>query len=324
MTVRWGVAGPGHIARKFAEGMRLVDDGEIVAVASRSMDRADRFGDEFDVSRRYADHRLLAEDPEVDIVYVATPHARHHAETVRFLEAGKHVLCEKPLALNASQATDMRDTARRQHRFLMEAMWSRFLPAYRTLRDVLDQNRIGTPLLVEADFGFRMAVDPNHRLFDRQQGGGALLDLGIYPVQLATLVLGIPDRVTADGHVGDTGVDESVAAILGYPGEQLAVAKASIRTPMACTARIAGTGGIIDIPAFMHRPSWIDLTIDGRTERLDASFEGEGLRFQVHEVHRCLADGRRESPVMPLDETVAIAGLLDEVRSQIGMTYPGE
>ncbi len=324
MTVRWGVVGPGSIARQFADGMRLVDDGVIGAVASRSMDRADAYADEFGIARRYADPRALADDPEVDVVYVATPHARHHPDAMLFLEAGKHVLCEKPLALNASQATAMVDAARDAGVFLMEALWSRFLPGYGVVADLLDRGRIGAPLLVEADFGFRRDVDPGHRLFDPVLGGGALLDLGIYPVQLATLVLGPPERVTADGHVGETGVDESVVAVLGYPAGRTALVKASIRIPMACTARIAGTAGTISIPAFMHRPTCIDLAREGRVERIDASYEGEGLRFQVHEVHRCLAEGRTESTVVPLDESVAIATVLDAVRAQIGVSYPGE
>ncbi|HEY5886111.1 MAG TPA: Gfo/Idh/MocA family oxidoreductase [Acidimicrobiales bacterium] len=324
MTVRWGVAGPGAIATSFAQGMTMVDGGEITAVASRSLERADGYADRFGVVARYDSYEALAEDTEVDAVYVATPHARHEADTLLFVEAGKHVLCEKPFALNARQARRMVDAARAQGVFCMEAMWSRFLPAYRALVDLLGEGRIGEPLQVEADFGYRTPVVPEDRHFDLHQGGGALLDLGIYPVQLCTLVLGLPDGVSAEGVIGTTGVDEQVAAVLHHRGDTLGVVKAALRVPLACTARIAGTDGWIEVPAFMHCPEWLE--VSGRTgpERIDADYDGEGLRFEVDAVHRCLAEGLTESPVMALDETVAIAGVLDDIRAQIGVVYPGE
>jgi predicted dehydrogenase len=327
-TVRWGVAGPGGIATRFAEAMRLAAGGEIAAVASRSIERADAFADRFDVPTRYGDYEALAADPGVDVVYVATPHSRHEADTISFVAAGKHVLCEKPLALNARQARRMADAARARGVFLMEAMWSRFLPAYRALAGVLGERRIGEPLLVEADFGFRLPVMPEHRLFAPHLGGGALLDLGIYPIQLCSLVLGAPDRVVADGAVGETGVDEQVAAVLHHAGGALGVVKAAIRVSMACAARISGSDGWIDLPPFMHCPD--SISVGGPSagphgpHRIDGAYEGDGLRFQIDEVHRCLAGGLTESPVMPLDESVTIAGTLDAVRAELGISYPGE
>jgi predicted dehydrogenase len=320
--IRWGVCGPGGIAARFAEAMTLVDDGEIVAVASRSVERADAYADRFGVPRRYGSYAALADDPDIDAVYVATPHARHEADTLAFVAAGRHVLCEKPLALDAGQAARMVEAARAQGVFLMEAMWSRFLPAYRALADVLADGRIGDPLLVEADFGFRMPVMPEHRLFDRALGGGALLDLGVYPLQLCSLVLGTPDRIVADGVVGSTGVDEQVAAVLHHPGGRLGVVKAGIRVSLACRARISGTDGWIDLPSFMHCPDAITVHGPGGAERIDATFDGDGLRFQIAHVHECLAAGRRESPVMSLDETLAIAATLDAIRAQVGVVYP--
>jgi predicted dehydrogenase len=323
-TFRWGVAGPGGIAERFADGMRLVEDGEIMAVASRSLDRADAFADRFGIRSRYADYRALAEDPEVDVVYVATPQVRHEADTVTYVGAGKHVLCEKPFALNADQTQHMVEAARAHGVFLMEAMWTRFLPSYRALREVLDDGRIGEPLLVEADFGFRMPVTPDHRLFDLALGGGALLDLGIYPVQLCSFVLGLPDRISADGVVGTTGVDEQVAAVLHHASGALGVVKAAIRVSMTCTARIAGSDGWIELPAFMHCPDALTVGGPKGIERIDAAYEGDGLRFQVEEVHRCIADGLTESAVMPLAETVNLARTLDAIRAQVGVVYPGE
>ena len=322
--IRWGVIGPGGIATNFAEAMQWAEGGSITAVASRSAERAEAFGDRFDIPKRYGDYDTLAADPDVDAVYVATPHSRHEVDTIGLLRAGKHVLCEKPLALNARQAARMAEEARSRGLFLMEAIWSRFLPAYRSLVDVIGSGHIGEPLLVEADFGFRRPVDPHHRHFARELGGGALLDLGIYPIQLCTLVLGPIERVVADGVVGETGVDEVVTALLHHPEGRLGVVKAAIRVNMTCTARIAGTDGVIDLPAMMHCPNSLTVSSAAGVEHIDASYEGNGLRFEIDEVHRCLAEGRTESAVVPLDESIALAATMDTIRADLGVVYPGE
>ena len=223
-------------------------------------ERADAFADEWDIPRRHGDYDDLAADDDVDVVYVATPQSRHADDACRYLDAGKHVLCEKPMAMTEAEVLRMTASAHLAERFLMEAIWSRFLPSYVTLWELLLQGRIGEPQFVEADFGFRMPVDPAHRLFDPARGGGALLDLGVYPLQLASFVLGAPDGVAASGHVGETDVDETVAATLHHPGGRLAVAKASIRVNLACTARIVGHRGqhraarLHALPRRPHRP----------------------------------------------------------------------
>lgn len=324
VAVRWGVAGTGSIASDFAEAMELVDDGAVAAVASRTTEAATAFAGRHGIGHAYGSYEALAEDPDVDIVYVATPHSRHAADTLMYLEAGKHVLCEKPFALNAGEATAMADAARSRGLFLMDAVWSRFLPSYRSLADVLGEGRIGEPLLVEADFGFRADVDPAHRLFDLQLGGGALLDLGIYPVQLCSMVLGAPDSVVALGSIGATGVDEQVAAVLHQPDGSLGVIKAAVRTGLSCTARISGSEGWIDLPAWMHCPHEITVSTRRGIERLDCSFSGGGLRFEIEAVHRSLLAGETESNVMPLTETLQIMSTLDAIRAQIGLVYPGE
>ncbi len=322
--IRWGVIGPGGIATGFAEAMEWSEGGTITAVASRSAERAEAFGDRFGIPTRYGDYDALAADPDVDVVYVATPHSRHEVDTLGLLQAGKHVLCEKPLALNARQATRMAEEAKGRGLFLMEGIWSRFLPAYRSLVEVIGEGRIGRPLLVEADFGFRRPVDPDHRHFAAALGGGALLDLGIYPIQLCTLVLGPVERVVADGVVGETGVDEVVTALLHHAGDRLGVVKAALRVGMACTARIAGTEGAIDLPAMMHCPQSLTVRSAAGAEQIDAAYEGNGLRFEIDEVHRCLAEGRTDSSVVPLRESIALARTLDAVRAEIGVVYPGE
>jgi len=228
------------------------------------------------------------------------------------------------MALSAAQVRAMADAAHRNDRFLMEALWSRFLPAYPVLTRLLDDGAIGRPRLVEADFGFRMPVDPAHRLFDLAQGGGALLDLGIYPLNLAFLVLGHPVEVHAVADLGVTGADEQTAAVLRHRDGALSVIKAAIRTNLACSARIAGDDGTIDIPAFMHCPQHLVVTTAAGVERIEAPMEGNGLHHQVHEVHRCLRAGLNESPVMPISESLALASTMDAIREQIGLRYPGE
>jgi predicted dehydrogenase len=322
-VVRWGVVGLGGIATSFAEHVNKLEGPSIVAVGSRSAERAAAFAERFGIERHYGSYEGLVEDAAVDVVYVATPHSRHAGDSILALEAGKHVLCEKPFTLSAAQARDVAASARRNDRFVMEGMWSRFLPAYRALSDLLHDHAIGEPLLVEADFGFRSPVVPTERHYDLAQGGGALLDLGVYPVQLCFFVLGRPDAVVGQGRVGETGVDEQVAAVLHYANGELGVVKAAIRTPMSCTARIAGTDGTVDLPAFMHCPDHLIVRNADGERRVDAPFEG-GLQYQVAEVHRCLDEGLRESPRMPVDESIAIAEVLDTVRAQVGVRYPGE
>jgi predicted dehydrogenase len=324
MTVRWGIAAPGRIAAQFAEGLALVDDAELVAVGSRAKERADAFGDRFEIPNRYGSYDELMEDRGVDAVYVATPHAQHEGVVLRAIENGKHVLCEKPFALNATQATRMADAARSRGVFAMEALWSRFLPSYRVLAELLRDERIGEPMVVEADFGFRAPLMPEHRLFDLAQGGGALLDLGIYPLQLCSLVLGTPDHVVAEGHVGETGADEQVAAVLHHAGGRLGAIKAATRIALSNTARISGTDGWIELPASMHRPTRVGVGSGNSVDWIEADYDGEGLRFQAIEVQRCLAAGESESPVAPLDETIALAHTMDEIRAQIGVVYAAD
>jgi predicted dehydrogenase len=323
--IRWGIAATGNIAQSFATDLALVDDAELVAVGSRSADTAEQFGERFGVPRRYSCYEALAADPEIDVVYVASPHTSHCRDTLVFLEAGKHVLCEKPFAVNLRQATAMVEAAARKGRFVMEAIWSRFQPGYATLRRLLADERIGDPQVVDADFGFHIPHDSAHRLFDRSLAGGALLDLGIYPLQLATLVLGAPAKVAAVGRIGPTGVDETVVASIGHERGGFSVSKASIRTPLAGTARITGSAGVIALPRPFHAPQYVDVTgLDGETERIDTSFDGIGLRFQVDEVHARIRAGDLQSPLMSWDESLMLAELMDDIRSAIGLRFDAD
>ena len=323
--IRWGIAATGAIAGVFATGLSQLDDAEIAAVGSRAAARAEAFAAEYGAVRAHGSYEDLAADPTVDVVYVASPHGRHERDVLLFLEAGKHVLCEKPMALNRAQCERMVATARARGLFLMEAMWSRFLPAWAIARDLLGEGRLGEPLVLEAGLGFRRPIDPAHRLFDRALGGGATLDLGVYPVSFASFLLGAPHRVVADGRVGETGVDEQFAAVLHHDAGALAVVTGGLRAALPSTVRLTASERWLRLPGPMHYSTYVEVGDPaGGRERIDASFDGEGLRYQAVEVHRCLRAGLTESPVMPLDETCSIAGTLDAVRAGIGMTYPGE
>jgi predicted dehydrogenase len=323
--IRWGILGTGNIAKTFATGLSVLPDAELVAVGSRSTEAAAAFGERFDVPRRHDSYEALASDPQVDVVYVATPHSMHKQNSALCLEAGKAVLCEKPFTLNAAEAAELIGLARERGLFLMEAMWTRFLPAMSRVRQLLADRAIGEPRMLTADFGFRTRVNPQGRLFDPALGGGALLDVGIYPVSLASMVFGTPARVTSMAELGETGVDEQAAIILGYKGGQLALLSTAIRTNTPQVAYIMGTDGMLKIHRQSWRPTTLTLGAAGEEPQLiEEPYTGNGYNYEATEVMRCLREGRTESALMPLDETLAIMRTLDELRGQWGLRYPGE
>lgn len=321
--IRWGICGTGSIAGQFATALENVADAELVAVASHDADRLAAFAGTHDVPTTHLGYDAMADDGDVDVVYVASTQDRHLADVLMLLEGGRNVLCEKPFALSAAQATTMIETARGSDLFLMEALWSRFQPSYVRLVELLDEGAIGEPRRVEANFSFRVPDDEieGHRLFDPTRGGGALLDLGVYPVQLAHLVLGAPASVAATA-VLDGGVDVEAGLLLQHEGGSMSLLHTAIRAGGTCTARITGTDGAITLDAFMHCTTRLGIERGFDTEYLD--FEGPSLHYQVPEVHRCLRHGLIESPLMPHAETLAIMATLDEARSQIGLRFPGE
>lgn len=323
-SIRWGVAATGGIATSFATDLARLDDADLVAVGSRTAERADAFGDQFDIPHRHGSLEDLAADDGVDVVYVASPHTGHCDDTLKFIEAGKAVLCEKPFAVNHAQATRMVDAARAHGVFLMEAVWSRFLPAYVTLRELLAAGRIGRPVLVQGDFGVAMDVAPGHRLVDKALGGGSLLDLGIYPLQLATMVLGPASDVTAFGWLGDTEVDEYTVVGLHHDGGGHSVSTSSFTTALPNEGLITGTEGVIVLAPRMHSSDHLTVTVGDTTERIAAGHEGNGLRFQAAAVNAHLRAGDLESDVMPLDETLRLAAIMDEARRQLGLRYPAD
>ena len=323
--LRWGILGPGSIARKFAEGLKAAPGAALVAVGSRSRERADKFGDQFHVPRRHAGYQALADDPDVDAIYVATPHSGHRDCSILCLEAGKAVLCEKPFTINAAQARDVVAVARRKNVFLMEAMWTRFFPLMARVRELVADKAVGEVRMIMVDFGFRAGVNPEGRLFNPALGGGGLLDVGVYAVSFVSMLLGRPVRIASLAEIGETGVDEQAAMIFQYDGGELALLATGVRTSTPQHAIIVGTDGKITIPPAWWNPRRMTIARGGQeTEEVEMPVEGNGYNFQAVEVARCLAEGKTESDVMPLDETVQIMETLDEVRAQWGLRYPME
>ncbi len=324
-NIRWGILGTGNIAHQFARGLRAADQAELVAVGSRTKDHADKFGDEFGVPRRHATYEALAADPGIDAVYVATPHPFHKDNTLLCLNENKAVLCEKPFAINASEAEQMIAAARKLELPLIEAVWTRFSPVMVKIRDLLAQGAIGDVRLVQADFGFRTQFNPKGRLFDLALGGGALLDVGIYPISLASMILGEPVQIVSTAHIGETGVDEQNAILFTYPAGQIALLSSAIRTQTPWEALIAGTDGMIRIEADWWRAQQFTLKRNGQPDEVfKLPFQGNGYEYEAMEIGRCLRAGELESPVIPHAETLSIMRMMDTIRAQWGLVYPME
>jgi predicted dehydrogenase len=325
--IRWGIIGTGGIATSFAEDLALMPDASLVAVGSRSQGTADDFGDRFEVPHRHATYAGLVNDADVDAVYVSTPHPGHHDAALLAINAGKAVLVEKPFTMNANEASSLIDAARSRGVFLMEAMWARWLPHMVRVRDLLAAGALGDVRVVIAEHNQRFERDPTFRLFDPALGGGALLDLGIYPVSFASMVCGAPTRVTAVSDRAFTGVDARTSVILQYDGGAHSVLTTSLEVVGSNRAVIIGTEARIETDSVFYAPTGFTLIArDGSVrERFDEpQAGGRGMQHEAAEVMRCMRAGKLESDVLPLDETLAIMETLDEIRRQIGLVYPGE
>ncbi|WP_284747339.1 Gfo/Idh/MocA family protein [Amycolatopsis sp. RTGN1] len=314
--LRWGIMGTGGIATSFAEDLKLTDSGVVAAVGSRTAESAEAFADRRGIPTRHSSYEALANDPDVDIVYVATPHPLHYGNARLALEAGKPVLVEKPFTMNAEEARDLVVLARERGLFLMEAMWTRFLPHIRHVRELLPS--LGDVVTVTADHGQWFAEDPAFRLFAPELGGGALLDLGIYPVSFASMVLGTPDRVAAMVTPAFTGVDGQTSMLFGYASGAQAVLSCTLSAVSPTTASIVGTDARIEIDGPFYAPaSFTLIPREGERSRFEYLDEGRGLRHQADEVARLLAAGETESAFMPLDETVSIMTTMDRVLTAV-------
>ncbi|MET0401799.1 MAG: Gfo/Idh/MocA family oxidoreductase [Cystobacter sp.] len=320
---RWGVLAPGRIAGGFVWALHHHTGQRVQAVASRDVERARRFAATYGVPRVHESYERLVEDPGIDIVYVASPHSEHKRQALLAISAGKHVLVEKPLALNAAEAREIAGAARAAGVFAMEAMWSRFLPRTVLLERLLREGVLGEPRVVTADFGVRFDYEPEGRIFNPALGGGALLDIGIYPIWFAHFVLGTPARVVAAGSLAPTGVDGQTALVLSTESGAQALVHTSLFVQTPGEASISGTQARVQVESSFHMPGGFTLFAQGSEERLhwtDASGVrgGEGLAYQAVAVARDIAEGRTGSALHPLSRSIAVLETIDAARRQVG------
>jgi predicted dehydrogenase len=328
--IRWGILGAGHIASRFVTAVQQHTQGQVVAVGSRDRERgaafaaAHRIGTGHRIGAVHEGYAALVADPAVDVVYVATPHSEHREHALLAIAAGKHVLVEKAFTRNAHEAVEVIQAARAAGVFLMEAMWTRFLPHVAALRQVVERGEIGDVVRVEADFGGSPPYNPTDRNFNLALAGGALLDLGVYPIAFAQDLLGTPTGVTAVGTLAGTGVDVESTVTLGFEGRAEAIARSSFLADTPRTAVVIGTDGRIDVDPEFYAPTTFTVTRrDGTRTRFEEPVEG-GMQFEAAEVARCVAEGRVESPRMTWQSTLDVMRTLDAARARLGVVYPGE
>jgi predicted dehydrogenase len=324
-AARWGILGTGGIARQFTQDLLLT--GHLVTAAgSRTRESAERFAALFELPRAHASYESLVADPAVDIVYVATPHPFHYANAMLALDAGKHVLVEKPFTINATQAQHLVEHAASKGRLVLEAMWTRWLPHMVRLREIVAAGTIGELRSMSADHTQRLPDDPAHRLNALELGGGALLDLGVYPVSFAWDLFGAPNSVQAVATVKETGADAQVATMFRYPDGQIATTYCASVTQGPNVAVVLGTDGRIEIDSVWYTATGLRVydASDTLIEHVRPDVAGRGMQYQAAEAERLISEGKIASDILPPQETVAIMATLDAIREQIGLHYPGE
>jgi predicted dehydrogenase len=319
-SVRWGIAGPGRIAHLVAPDFAHVPNAELVAVGSRTRARAEAFAAQHGVARAHGSYAALVADPEVDVIYIATPHPQHHAIALAALDADKAVLVEKAFTATLAGTQEVVSRARERGVFAMEAMWTRFQPAVVRLRELVAAGAIGDLASVQVDLGIDRAFDPSDRLFAPELGGGALLDLGVYVVSFAQMLLGAPRTVAAVGGREPNGVEASASLLLGFDEGRSATLTTSLHAPLPGAARVFGTRGHLELPPRFHHPTRLVLHDEGREPQAsDLPPIGAGYAHELIEVTEAVLAGRTESAVMPLDDTLAVMAVLDEAAAQLGV-----
>jgi predicted dehydrogenase len=320
--IRWGIVGPGRIAENLVRDFAVVDGARAVAVASRSRSRAEDFARRHGIERAHGSYADILADPDVDVLYLATPHPQHHAIALGALRAGKALLIEKAFTATLAGAQEVVDLARETGVFVMEAMWTRFQPAVVRMRELIVEGAIGEVRSVQADLGVRRDFDPTDRLFAKELGGGALLDLGVYVVSFAQMLLGDPDTVTATGSLFETGVDAEAALLLGWADGRSATLTTSLRYGLPGQARVFGTAGWIDVLPRFHHPDTILLhRNDAEPETITRPHVGGGYVHELVEVTECVRAGATESVVMPLSDTLAVQAALEHAAEQLGVRH---
>ena len=324
--IRWGILSTGHISGRFAEALSLLPDAEISAVASRNAETAKKFAEKHGVLNAYGSYSALAEDPEVDVVYIGTPHSFHLENSVMCMRAGKSVLCEKALTINAREAEEMIRVAREENVFLMEAMITRHIPLIKKIRHWIQQGKIGEVRMVKASLCARGEFTPSQRHLNPELGGGSLLDVGVYVISFASMIFQKPPQdVFGFGHIGVVGSDEQGAALLKYELGEIADLSFALRTKAVNDAYVFGTEGYIKIDEVFTVPTKATLVINDReTEVLEEPIIGGALIYEAEEVMRCLKEGLKESPLMPLEESLQIMRIMDKIREPWGLKYSND
>jgi len=323
--VTWGIIGLGNIAHKFASDLQLSQDSILHGVASRDLKKANIFAEKFGATKAFGSYEDLAKDPEIDIIYIATPHAMHYENTMMCLENGKSVLCEKPLGLDAAQAKAMIKKAEEKNLFLMEGLWTRFIPATEKLLDLLAANTIGELLFVRADFGFKPLENPESRIFNKNLGGGSLLDIGIYPIYISMLTLGLPSEINATARLNETGIDTFCAMLFDYENGSKAILESTLEASTPTEATIYGTKGFIKLYAPFHHTQKLTLHVYGEIEQeFNLPIIGEGYLHEIEEVITCLRNGQTQSSKHPHRFSLELSNLLDRVKEKIGLSYQPE
>ena len=311
--IRWGIAGPGIIARKFAEAVKNTDCAEIVAVASKTAGKAEKFADEFGIEKYYDSYEEMASDPELNAVYISTAHPFHLPCAEVFINGGKHILCEKPMCVNADDAKKLKAMANAKGVFLMEAMWSAFLPAVRAAFEDVKQGIIGKPMGLNADFCYSIEVDEDPKLFEKSLCGGSLLDVGVYCLWFAYNLFGQPKEISAYSDMSG-GVDLHTQALLKYDGGVIASVSSAIKLEKPFDAYIYGEKGRIYLPSFYKADRYTVYYNDGRSEEKQYPYGDNGFEFEIQEACRCINEGKTESDIHPLSDTVSVLKMSDTIR----------
>ena len=327
--LNWGIIGSGRIAHKFAQDMRLVPNAKLHAVASSDRSRAQEFARQYGAEYAFGSYEAIVNCPHLDVVYIASTNEKHCENALLCLKRRIPVLCEKPLAMNLNQVKMMLEAADKYQTFFMEAMWSRCIPAFQKVIELVENGVIGRPLSIKAEFGFYLPFDPSSRLYDIKQGGGSLLDIGVYPLTLAQSIFGKPTIINALATKNKiTGIDETCALQFGYGHQEIALLNTSVTAELPIEAYIFGEKGYIHIPPRFHHPHFFEVYLyDGfnkpKKETVRMPFDGHGYQFEIMEVNRCLAKNLTQSPVMPHTFSLDLMETLDAVRQKIGLVYEG-
>lgn len=322
--INWGIIGCGNIANKFSNDLNLIENAEIWAVASRSFEKAREFGEKYQAKNAYGSYAELFSDPEIDIVYIATPHTSHAQLSIQAMENGKHVLCEKPLAINAEEANNILDVSKRTQRFFMEAMWTRFNPSFLEIIKLVESNELGQIKYINADFSFKSDKPLDGRVLKLKLGGGSILDIGIYPAFLAYMLLGKPRHIKASSIFHpETKCDIQTSMIFEYESAQ-AILYSSFASKSELSARISGTKSQIQINDPWHAAHSYTIIENDREQLIKNSINGLGYTYEIEECHKCLAAQQTESKLWSHQNSIDLISILDEVRKQVGLKYPME